>query len=59
MQRTLVSAVLVLLVSLSLALSTSALAQLAVAGKTPSAPAQLAEPGDRGWPRGYSPPSEA
>jgi len=60
MQRTLVSAMLVLVLSLSVALSTSALAQLGVAGTTPPAEARSAqEPRDRGWPRGYSLPSEA
>ncbi len=60
MRRSIVSTVLVLLVSLSVVVPASALAQPGVAGTSPSAQPQSApEPGDRGWPRGYSLPSEA
>ncbi len=59
MWRRIVSTVLILLVSLAVVLTTT-LAHRGVAGVTQSAQGQSAqEPGDRGWPRGYSLPSEA
>jgi hypothetical protein len=61
MKRTAVSTVTVLMVGLSMTLSSSALGPSTVAkAQAPqTGAAQAVEPSDRGWPRGYSLPSEA